>query len=371
MLNERKTMKRKIKILHVQITDNYGGIESLLTNIYSDIDRKKFQFDFITTAKKPYQDKLKSLGANIYLMPSIKNTVLYIKTFDHVLDNNYDIVHFHKNSAANIIPILLAKHHSSHPKIIIHSHNTSPSVNNAALTFLHQSNRWLVNLMADKKVACSNVAAKWMFGTLNNVQIINNGIDINKFTYSGQDRDLIREKLGISPSDLVLGNVGRFSEQKNQSFLIDIFGEVKKAVPNSRLILVGDGLLLDKVKQKAKKLGLTSNINFVGKQSDIPAYLSAMDAFVMPSLYEGLPISAVEAQSEGLDVFLANTISKEVVLTKNVKMFSLDERPKEIAGMILKNIKFNDRKNDAITVKNSNYGLNTTIKKFIDLYQGL
>lgn len=371
MLNERKTMKRKIKILHVQITDNYGGIESLLTNIYSDIDRKKFQFDFITTAKKPYQDKLKSLGANIYLMPSIKNTVLYIKTFDHVLDNNYDIVHFHKNSDANIIPILLAKHHSSHPKIIIHSHNTFPSVNNAALTFLHKSNRWLVNLMADKKVACANVAAKWMFGTLNNVQIINNGIDINKFTYSGQNRDLIREKLGISPSDLVLGNVGRFSEQKNQSFLIDIFGEVKKAVPNSRLILVGDGLLLDKVKQKAKKLGLTSKINFVGKQSDIPAYLSAMDAFVMPSLYEGLPISAVEAQSEGLDVFLANTISKEVVLTKNVKMFSLDERPKEIAGMILKNIKFNDRKNDAITVKNSNYGLNTTIKKFIDLYQGL
>ena len=129
--------------------------------------------------------------------------------------------------------------------------------------------------------------------------------------------------------------------------------------------------MLDKLKQKAKKLGLTSKINFVGKQSDIPAYLSAMDAFVMPSLYEGLPISAVEAQSEGLDVFLANTISKEVVLTKNVKMFSLDERPKEIAGMILKNIKFNDRKNDAITVKNSNYGLNTTIKKFIDLYQGL
>lgn len=364
-------MKRKIKILHVQITDNYGGIESLLTNVYSNIDREKYQFDFIATARSQYQEKLEKLGANIYLMPSIKNTVLYIKRFNQILDNNYDAVHFHKNSAANIIPILLAKHHLSHPKIIIHSHNTSPSINNRALTLLHKSNRPLVRMIANEKVACANVAAKWMFGTLNNVQIINNGIDTNKFTYSVRDRNLIRKKLNISSNDLVLGNVGRFSEQKNQSFLIDIFSEVKRMMPDSRLILVGDGPLLDKVKQKARKFDLVSKINFVGKQSNIPAYLSAMDVFVMPSLYEGLPISAVEAQSEGLKVFLANTISKEVVLTKDVEMFSLNEDPKTIASIILKNVKFNNRKDSATIVKNSNYGLNNTVMKFINLYQKL
>ncbi|WP_283594462.1 glycosyltransferase family 1 protein [Limosilactobacillus galli] len=360
----------KTKILHVQLTKNFGGIESLLTNVYANIDRTKYQFDFIATAKEPYQEKLKRLGGRIYLAPSIKHLVPYVKFFNHILDNNYDVVHFHKNSAANVIPILLTKYHPSHPKIIVHSHNTSPSVNNVGLMFLHKLNRSILIKIADKEVACANVAAKWMFGTSKDVQIINNGIDIDKFTFSSAARESIRRKLNIPFNDLVLGNVGRFSEQKNQSFLIDIFKEVEKENPNSRLILVGDGHLLKNIKEKVNSLGLGSKVIFTGKEKNIPDYLSAMDIFVMPSLYEGLPISAVEAQAEGLGVYLSDAISKEVVLTNNTKMFSLNDEPNVIARQLLNYIKSNNREDGAKTVKEY-YSLEKTVKDFTNLYQGI
>lgn len=360
----------KTKILHVQLTKNFGGIESLLTNVYANIDRTKYQFDFIATAEEVYQEKLKKFGGRIYLVPSIKHFVSYIKSFDHILDNNYDVVHFHKNSAANIVPILLAKYHPSHPKIIIHSHNTSPSVNNAGLMLLHKLNRSILIKISDKKVACANAAAKWMFGTSKDVQIINNGIDIDKFTFSSEARKSIRRKLNIPFNDLVLGNVGRFSEQKNQSFLIDIFKEVEKKNPNSRLILVGNGYLLKNTKEKVNSLGLSSKVIFTGKKNNIPDYLSAMDIFVMPSLYEGLPISAVEAQAEGLGVYLSDSISKEIVLTNNTKMFSLNDDPSVIAGQLLSYIKTNNREAEAKTVK-KHYSLDKTVKDFANLYKEL
>ncbi|WP_382321981.1 glycosyltransferase [Limosilactobacillus reuteri] len=363
-------MKKKIKVLHVQITENFGGIESLLTNIYENIDRNVYQFDFIATGANQYQEKLKELGGRIYVMPSIRLFASYVRKFNFILKNNYDVVHFHKNSAANIIPILLVKYHSSHPKIIIHSHNTSPSINNKGLLILHMINRSLLNRISDKRVACAKVAAKWMFGTENNIQIINNGIDIKKFSYSSKNRNLIREKLGIASSDIVLGNVGRFSEQKNQSFLIDIFSIFKEKIPNSKLILVGDGYLLKKVEEKVKSLGLASKVIFTGKINNIPDFLSAMDVFVMPSLYEGLPISAVEAQAEGLKVFLSDSISKEVVLTNRTKLFSLKQKPNEIADMIFKNSESDDRVSGLKRIVDS-YSLDNTVKNFNNLYQGI
>lgn len=363
-------MSKKIKVLHVQLTKNFGGIESLLTNVYANIDRTKYQFDFIATADKPYQNKLKKMGGNVYLVPPIKQSISYIRHFNQILNNNYDIIHFHKNSAANIFPVLLAKHHFTHPKIIIHSHNTSPSMNNVGLLILHKLNRPFLNKIADKKVACARAAASWMFGKKNNAQIINNGINIDKFTYSYKARNLIRKELHISPDTFVLGNVGRFSEQKNQSFLIDIFNALEKKIPNSKLILVGDGHLLKRIKKKVIALGLESKVVFTGKQDNIPDYLSAMDEFVMPSLYEGLPISAVEAQAEGLNVLLSDTISKEVVLTNSTKLFSLNQSPDKIADLIIENSKYNDRKSGLAKVKNS-YSLANTVKSFNDLYQGI
>lgn len=363
-------MSKKIKVLHVQLTKNFGGIESLLTNVYANIDRTKYQFDFIATAEKPYQKKLKRMGGNIYLVPSIKQIISYISQFNQILNNNYDIVHFHKNSAANIVPVLLAKYHFTHPKIIIHSHNTSPSMNNIGLLILHKLNCSFLDEIADEKVACANAAANWMFRKKNDVQIINNGINIDKFTYSYKARNLIRRELHISPDTFILGNVGRFSEQKNQSFLIDIFNAFEKKVPNSKLILVGDGHLLKKIQKKVIALGLGSKVIFTGRQSNIPDYLSAMDVFVMPSLYEGLPISAVEAQAEGLQVLLSDTISKEVILTNSTKLFSLKQTPSEIADMIINSSKCSDRKSGLARVRNS-YSLSSTVKSFNDLYQGI
>lgn len=363
-------MSKKIKILHVQITENYGGIESLLTNVYSNIDRSKFQFDFIATAKEPYQEKLKELGASIYLMPSIKKINLYVKCFKQVLDNDYDIVHFHKNSAANIIPILLAKFHFSHPKIIVHSHNTSPSLSGFIFNLLHGLNRKLLGYLADSKVACSVSAAHWMFGTKKNIRIIRNGIVLSKYAYSDSDRYSYRKKLKIGKGTFVVGNVARFSKQKNYSLLIDIFYEIQKKKHDSVLLLIGDGPLIETIKSKTKKLNIENKVIFLGRKNNVAPFLSAMDAFVMPSLYEGLPIAAVEAQASGVNVFVSNVITGEVYLTDNIFKFSLNSSPKEIATLILKP-KIKNRKECLEKVRDAGYDLDNTVDDFATLYNAL
>lgn len=366
-------MKEKIKILHVQLTGNFGGIESLLTNVYEKIDRNKFQFDFIATEKEPYQRKLEDLGAKVYVMPSMKHFVRYLRKFNSILNSNYDVVHFHKNSAANIVPILFAKFHSSHPKIIVHSHNTSPSFNNKGLIILHKFNRIFLNKILNKRVACSNSAAKWMFGTLTNVQIINNGIDVDKFTFSTADRSAIRKKYHIRRDDYLLGTVGRLTKQKNHKMTINIFNEIKKTYPNVKLMIIGDGYLKENITKQVLNLGIENDVIFLGVQLEVNKYLSAMDAFIMPSLYEGLGIAAIEAQSEGLPTYISENFPNEVNLTTLIHSFSLSEKPQDIAQMIINNShkKSIRNANDSMKVRNSNYSLESTVKSFTKLYQGI
>lgn len=365
-------MSKKIKVLHVQLTENFGGIESLLTNVYANIDRSKYQFDFIVTAKKPYQKKLTDLGGNVFLLPSIKQTVSYIKAFNEILNNNYDIVHFHKNSAANIIPILIVKNHPTHPKIIVHSHNTFPSIQNKVLVRLHRINRIFLSRMADKKIACSNAAANWMFGKKDNVQIINNGIDIKRFTFSDIDRRTIRNKYNIKKIDFVVGAVGRFTKQKNYKMTIDIFNEVRKLRKDSKLMIIGDGYLKRDLVKQVHQLGLEDDVLFLGLQLNVSPYLSAMDAFLMPSIYEGLGIAAVEAQSEGLPTYISNRFPKEINLTTLVRRFSLKQSPRNIANLIIDGIKQNNRsEKTAMEIEKSNYSLTSTVQSLANLYRKL
>lgn len=365
-------MSRKIKVLHIQLTENFGGIESLLTNVYANIDRSKYQFDFIVTAKEPYQKRLTDLGGNVFLLPSIRKISSYARAFNKLLNNDYDIVHFHKNSAANIIPVLIVKNHPTHPKIIIHSHNTFPSIQNIILVKLHRINRIFLSRIADEKIACSNAAANWMFGKNDDVQIINNGIDIKKFTFSNIDRKAIRKKYSIKDDDFVVGAVGRFTKQKNYKMTIEIFNEIKKLRKNSKLMIIGDGYLKKAIIKQVYQLGLENDVLFLGLQLNVSPYLSAMDAFLMPSIYEGLGIAAVEAQSEGLPTYISNKFPKEVTLTNLVRRFSLKQSPYSIANTIVDNIRKNIRNElTAKEIKKSNYSLNNTVRSFANIYQGI
>lgn len=327
-------MNKRIRILHVLLTSNFGGIESLLCNIDKNIDKNKFQLDFIATGKAEYQRKILDNGSNIFFVPSEKNLILYKKTMLAIMNQDYDIIHFNKNSLANSLPIIWANKLKKRPKIIIHSHNTSPSINNVVLRELHKVNKRLIRNIPDYRIACSELAAQFMFNK-NNATILKNGIDTKKFEFSNKNRNEIRTQLNISPNTVVFGNVGRFSQQKNHEKLIYIFNEIQNINSNTKLLLIGDGKLRKSIKDTVQKLKLNNKVLFLGEKSDVYKYLSAMDAVIIPSLYEGLGISAIEAQCSGLLTFVADSVPKEAFVTKNIQSFSLNSGDKEIAELIL------------------------------------
>lgn len=328
-------MNKKIRILHVLLTSNFGGIESLLCDIDNDIDKNKFQLDFIATGKAKYQKKILANGSKIFFIPSEKNLIHYKKSMLSIMNQNYDIIHFNKNSLANCLPIIWANRLKKRPKIIVHSHNTSPSINNIVLRELHRINRRLIRNIPDYRIACSELAAQFMFNRGERVTILKNGIDTKKFEFSLKNRNEIRKQLNISPDTVVFGNVGRFSQQKNHKRLIHIFNKIQNMNLNTKLLLIGDGKLKKDVEDTVQKLKLNDKVLFLGRKPDVYKYLSAMDAVVIPSLYEGLSISVIEAQCAGLPTFVTNSMSQEAFITSYIQSFDLDSDDEEIAKLII------------------------------------
>lgn len=326
---------RKIKIIAFELQMSRGGIETFLINLYQNIDKDRFQLDFVVSAsdikKIPYRKELKD--ANIYTISNIKNLIKYTKSINQIFDKGYDIAYFNKNSLANSLPILLAKRNKNISKVIVHSHNTNPSHANKVLILLHNINKRKISKIADKKLACSTEAGNWLF-TDDCVQNINNGIDTKKYIFSIKERNYIRNKYNIPLNAKVIGYVGRFSNQKNLNLLLEVFSEYKKMAPSAYLLLVGNGPKFDELEKKSKELHLNNSIIFAGRQTNVEKYLFAMDYFVMTSFYEGLPISCVEAQAAGLKVIISNRITKEVQILPDVKTFSINENPKQIAKII-------------------------------------
>ena len=361
---------KKIKVLEVEITKNMGGVESLLCNITKKIDKTRFQIDFISSGNADYQKELLNMGSHIYLMPSISEVIRYKKQFDKVLDNGYDIVHFNKNSLANSLPIFWAHSHRTHPKIIIHSHNTAPTHNSRLLYLLNDINKHIDSNKADYKIACSSEARDWMFTKKSEVEIINNGINLKKFAFSVKKRNEIRKQLHVNPETLLIGNVGRFNKQKNHTEIVKIFNEILKIKPDAKLLLIGKGEEEKLIHQMIADRNISDSVIFVQFTSEVDKYLSAMDVFLMPSLYEGLPIAAVEAQAAGLDVFISDTISKETMLTSCIHQFSLKDSPQKIASLVLNRLNSNAelREEQAKAVKNKGFDLEDTISRIQEIY---
>ncbi len=314
----------KVKVLHFELSDSVGGIETFLYNVLSDIDRTQYDFDFVTVKDNPgLGEKIQSLGGDIHHISPYKKMIKYIKDLSKIMDDEVEIVHIHKNSAANILPAIVAK--KKKKKVIVHAHNTSTS-ENKIFNLLHYINRPVLRRLADEKLACSQLAGEWLFGKKENVTIINNGIHLDKFCYSKEKRENKREELNLS-SSLIVGHVGRFNFQKNHTFLIDIFFELQKLYPDAKLVLAGKGELLSEIREKVQDLGIEKKVLFLGECSDIEDVLQCFDIFIMPSLFEGLPIAGIEAQAAGLPLLASDTISGELELTPYAKKLSLDEPP--------------------------------------------
>lgn len=318
-----------------------GGVETTLMNIFRNIDRDLIQFDFLVTSKEKcdYDDEIISLGGRIHYVPSRKQGIMksrkaLIEFFS--AHKEYKIVHQHVSSLSNIQAIIAAKR-ASVPVRIIHSRNTQQS-GSKLHKYLHLWNQRNIESYATDYFACSGLAAKWLYGekqfTKGNYKIIKNGIQTDKFVFNSETRDRLRKELGVEQK-LVIGNVGRFNLQKNHMFLLDIFKSVNDANPNSLLILIGDGVLRGSIEDKIKELGLNANVILTGVRSDISDLLQAMDIFVMPSFYEGLPGTVIEAQGAGLPCLISDTITNEVQITDLVHYAPLGDTAEEWRDIIL------------------------------------
>jgi len=333
-------MSSLIRVLQVVTIMNRNGLETMLMNYYRHIDRSQVQFDFIVhrSERGAYDDEIESLGGKIYRMPPIHPKYLfsYLNQLNIFFKEHkeYRIVHSHLDVLSTFV--LRAAKKYGVPVRISHSHNTSFSDKGLRRLFKLYSKSCL-NRQCTHYFACSEVAGRFQFGDeivdSGRLTVLKNAIDTAKFRFDEAIRNKIRVSLGLK-DEFVVGHVGRFCEQKNHDFLIDIFNEVHKRKPNSLLLLIGDGPLRSSIELKAEKLRLSSCVRFLGVKENVNEYMMAIDVFVLPSLYEGLGIVAVEAQAAGLPVVVSSAVPTDVKLTNNVSFIGL----KEVASVWAKRV---------------------------------
>ncbi|HZJ77336.1 MAG TPA: glycosyltransferase family 1 protein [Clostridia bacterium] len=306
-----------VRVLHVFHSMNCGGAETLIMNVYRNLDRSKIQFDFLVNYFDDmfYEKEIEKLGGKIYRMkfltqvtPPIYERQLYRFFKSHP---EYKTVHSHLETTTGII--LKQAKKAGVPKRIAHSHNsrfTREGILAVAENIYKSYCRKKIAPNATELLSCSDKASKWLYGDKSaQATIIKNGIESEKYAYDEAVRIRVRQQLGIDNNTKVLGHVGRFNDQKNHQFLIDIFEQYRKHDDNCVLILVGEGDLKQAIKQKVKSKGLESSVEFLGLRSDVNEVLQGFDIFLLPSLFEGLPLVIVEAQASGLPCLTADTIS--------------------------------------------------------------
>ena len=324
-----------IRVLQVVNIMDRAGLETMLMNYYRNIDRSQVQFDFLTHRDTPgaYENEIKKLGGKIYRAPRLypQNYPKYYFFMTNFFDEHqeYKIVHSHIDTMS-AFPLCIAKK-AGVPNRIGHSHSSKLDLD-FKLPIKYVA-KLLMPYEANWYFACSQKAADFMYPG-KTVEIIHNAIDLTKFQYDDHKRKYIRNKLNLN-GKFVIGHVGRFYYVKNQMFLLDIVNEIKKENTNIRLLLVGKGEDEEALRKRVEDLGLQENVIFLIDRSDVNDLYQAMDAFVMPSIFEGLPVVGVEAQANGLPCLFSNTISSEVLLTNRAEMMSLKCQPKEWADKIM------------------------------------
>ena len=313
-----------------------GGQESYVMSALTHMDLSEIKVDMFTPYycdNKGYVEFIESRGGKItegqmpFVVGGTRREIIpiferYLKT------NNYDVVHIHSGSISVLAYYARVASKSGIKKVIVHSHSSGIKENIKHILIKLYASRLFIKYATDY-CACSVEAARWKFpaSILPKVKILNNGVDLEVFKFKPEVREKLRKELEIDNETLVLGHVGRFTYEKNQVFLLDILKMYieKHHTGRIKLILVGDGNELVRVKDKAKKLGLSKNVLFVGASNNVSNYMQVFDVFLFPSLYEGLGIVGIEAQATGLPVIASTGIPKTMKVTDNVKFISLDE----------------------------------------------
>lgn len=331
---------KKKKILIEGMTSNLGGLETFIHLLYSVL-KESWQIDFITLDENiPFEREFLNQGCKIYRITSrYKNIKKYCKNIDQIfLNENYDVFWSNKTTLSSIYSLKMAKKYGV-SKIICHSH-ASKNMGSFFTLCMHKFNRMRINYYIDSKVACSEIAADWFFGKNNkDVIILENAVDLSKYDPNPIKKEHMRKQLRIK-ENFVIGHIGRFSKEKNHKFLIELFSSLLEKV-DAHLVLCGDGELKEEVEEQIKSHNIENKVSILGIRDDVPDVLQAIDVFVFPSLFEGLPFALVEAQAAGVPCIVSNTVSSEANLTDIVEFISL-EIPSEV--WIKNIIKYKDYK---------------------------
>lgn len=367
-------MKKQEPIRIAQIVGKWigGGVEAVVMNYYRNIDKSKIQFDFICdddSTNIPYEE-IEKLGGKVILIPPYQKVFKYHKKLKKVLkEGNYKIVHSHINTLS-VFSLFAAKCAGVSVRIA-HSHSTT-NKKEWKKNLLKIVLRPLSKLFATNYMACTEHAGRWMFGNKTydkgKVYLLNNAIDLKLFSYKQNSREEIREKLNIDDSTVVFGHIGRFVEQKNHRFIIEIFNEYHKENSNSVLLLIGQGPLLNEIKEKVVLLNLENYVMFLGQKQNVNEFYNAMDIFVFPSLYEGLGMVAIEAQTNGLPVIASSYVPKIAKVTDNMFFLDLESDIGDWLNKIklLLSIK---RSDGSSMVAKSGYDIKVEANKLIGIYE--
>lgn len=367
---------KPIRVLNLFTIMNRGGAESMVMNYYRNMDRTKIQFDFMVhrQEKGAFDDEIEALGGRIFHALPVypQNYFKYKKFIREFLNSHheYKIIHSHMSELGYWFFKEAAK--QKVPVRICHAHN-APDFSKLKITervksVVRNYFKAKIKPLSTHFFVCSTEAGNWLFGKemADEFTMMKNAIDARKYSFNPKTRLLYRNNLSLN-NKFVIAHVGRFNEQKNHSFLIDVFGEIVKKKPESCLLLIGGGSLEKAIKSKVKTLGLMENVRFLGIRDDIEMLLNAADVFLFPSLFEGLPVTLIEAQASGMKCVISDTISKQVIITNNVIRISLSKSTQEWSDIALMQIDYN-RENTYAEIKNAGFDIVSNAKWLTDNY---
>lgn len=369
-------VQNKIKILMVLANTRMEGAQAFILNILRNIDQHKYHIDFAINFYAEYDGielECRKYGCEFYILPYFKvyNYLKYCNQWDKFLSTHkYDIVYAHSTNSASFI-LKIAKKYNM--KTIAHSHSAGyrgSIIEQYAKRFFAKGTK----KVADYWFACSEEAALRLYGKdydkSKRYYSIPNSIDPIKYLFDTKIRKSIRDKINVTDDEFLCGHVGSFTTPKNHIFLVDIFADILKNNPQAKLICCGAGILRENIVEYAQKLCILDRILFVGVVQNVNEYMMAMDCFVFPSIFEGFPVSILEAQATGLPIVMSDVITHEVDLTILIHRMNLLQSPSEWSNVIL-NTSANDRRLFNSAIINTKYNIKQTIKVFEKLYTQL
>lgn len=356
-----------MKVLIIITTEfvPYGGLTTVVMNYYRALDKTGIAIDIASTNKAPevLSKELQNNESKYYSLGRRSDILSYTRKLNEVFKNHYDVVHVHGNSATMLLELLPAIINCVRTRIV-HVHTTKtqhPVLQKIIYPFFRK--------LYDKAVAVSEDAGKWLYG--DDYIVLNNAINVKKYAFSLQNREKIRNSLGISSQTFVIGNIGKLNFPKNHQYLLEVFFRFKRSIDDCKLIVVGGGELEDELKKKAVELGSGKDVIITGMIDDASEHIQAFDFFVFPSRFEGLGLALIEAQASGLKCIISDRVPKEAVVTNQVKVMSIDGNADEWADYIVQNMYYDrikNSKNAAESIKSHGFDISIEAEKLRDLY---